>query len=527
MFKKRKITVDVQDIQESDVGGKITWREGGQHFADWRLRCPDDKVYHVHRLVFAQGARASVLLARAFMSKGFVSEESCTTDLSELLPACCFGQVIEAAFDFAYTGSAPELLPNQLVLLCKVADVLQMPALLRECADALNKASAFSKESAPGILKALLDAGGLGNAIEQQIHDEAVTVVAKNFSDYCTEEILAWPVAMLEPILGHPSLFVQHEDDVFDLVRRVVALAPEDHSRKCLFQKVRFGQLSSETLARAVHIADVPKEMFAYVAIGKMHMPVLPNEPLGYDLRIPNLGLPSGWAGSHHFSSRNRARSFRCAILQTVCDRPFFNNANNRVFQLISNIAKPRGYNCDLLCLNKEHDVMRLTSQAYHVAILVDHFHLDWHATAKAKLAEFTNQKRWLIILTEEWTDVGEPFEALIPITAVRFEDVASEIAPAADSSGHPIFKRIDRNGCRMLQTLQFEDEVCQSTLSNGALMLASKSNGEPGIVIDASKHVICFCLGEHLSSTTTSPEDHQLLLNTLDFCCWPKASVD
>mmetsp|Transcript_78774 Transcript_78774/g.231122 ORF Transcript_78774/g.231122 Transcript_78774/m.231122 type:complete len:532 (+) Transcript_78774:90-1685(+) len=304
MQKRRRIELDFPSVgADSGEEEPSSWRNG--KLSDWTLHLSQTD-YQVHRFVFGQGPRSSVFLSKAFSGLAFGSSATATTDLTGLIPSCCEGRIFEAALDFAYTGKLATASAMDLVLLCKVGDVLQMRALLEVAVGWLNLEGAISGPSAIGMMEALAQVGSIGSGLQAGVEEVAAEAIASQINECKVSELALLPTEFMAALLERDNLQVRHEDDVFELVHQLAPVTPDAQLVAGLWQKVRFGQLSPKALIAAAKVKEIPQGLFAYLLAGGALGPSAPRWFEGAQIQPPDSDFPElgSWLGERHFLPR-------------------------------------------------------------------------------------------------------------------------------------------------------------------------------------------------------------------------------
>ncbi|CAJ1355724.1 unnamed protein product, partial [Effrenium voratum] len=207
-------------------------------FADWKVWL-DDKTYHLHRVILAEGPRRCDFFAAAFNS----AYESTGTDLTHLLPSQCH-PAFETALDFIY-GHNSILNEENVCVLMKIGEVLQCGALVREAVKSMQHlftdglAEDWLREAQELQLKSVV-----AGCLERMINLKG----AKNLQ--FLEHWASVDMEICVDILSKDDLQVE-EDDVADFVLRVVPKVGVDTAlQKALWGCVRFAGVSDAVLQK-------------------------------------------------------------------------------------------------------------------------------------------------------------------------------------------------------------------------------------------------------------------------------------
>jgi len=489
---KRKISLVFPDVAaDAEICEQFSWRAGGM-FSDWSLRLGIDQVYPVHRVVLGTGPRASVFLNKAFASETFGYATSRETDLSELLPEVCKGTIFDMVLDFSYQGKLPCDLPAEdLVLLLRVGDVLQMRALMEASIVALNADDMITKDSAPHILLALGRVRCEGSSTQTEIETLAAMTVAQHFYEYSEEERASWSIAMLELVLMEPCLQVPSEDYIYDVVRNLVSRTESLEQKIGLWQKVRFGCLSPGILVEAAGVEEIPKEIFVFLAAARQLLPPLWIFPLARDyedslMSLKVVGLDASWVGIQHFVPRVSA-SLKCAYaFAWQCDGNGIKAAALN-FKGHSLCHALRALGCEVELINiaerttfkqmpgllNKFDVVIMSPDAFAKGKSV----LNLHARAASiAIAQFVAHGGGLLALS---TMASSPFECrglAFPLKRnPHVENLVSDSRSLRLLKEHAICRHIDAASFRTTAPVQVEAVA-------GAQIIAQWSTGEPAI---------------------------------------------
>lgn len=276
-------------------------------YADWKVRV-QDKTYHLHRVILAEGPRGCDMFSAAFNA----AYEGSGTDLTHLLPQQCHA-AFETALDFIY-GKDKVVNDENACLLMKIGEVLQCGALLRECGNVMlvhlsdQHAEEWLQEASALNLKAVV-----APCLERMINLKGPSNLknlehwAKVDEDICIE------------ILSKDDLQVE-EDDVAEFVMRVVGWLEDPRVQQSLWSTVRFAGVSDAVLQK---VEPSPSNF----------------EAMAKGLRAKCLGETPHWRGSYwtsvmgrghvaadgrlvEFQAAGTAQSFRhrCTIQLLKCE---------------------------------------------------------------------------------------------------------------------------------------------------------------------------------------------------------------
>jgi len=148
----------------------FSWREEG--FSDFDCKL-GERTYKLHRVILATGPR-SARYFKAILNEAHPFKESThrKSDLSELLPQACWSY-FEMFLDFVYMSNVT-FTPENICPLLKIADILDVPELLMQGANALDDMiQPFDKQT-----EELLE-GALNLKVEPVIEMTASVVSAK------------------------------------------------------------------------------------------------------------------------------------------------------------------------------------------------------------------------------------------------------------------------------------------------------------------------------------------------------------
>lgn len=252
--------------------GFFDWSQG--KYSDWKVRV-NEKTYHLHRVLLADGPRGCDMLAAAFNA----AYESSGTDLTHLLPSACH-DAFESALDFIY-GRQEVVTEENVCHMLKIGEVLQCGALIRECASVMQRflsdrnAEEWLREAQALNLKAVV-----GPCLERMINLKGPSNL-KNL-EYWTkvdEEICI-------EILSKDDLQVE-EDDVAEFVMQVVQNVQEPAVQQALWSTVRFAGVSDAVLKK---VEPSPSNF----------------EAMAKGLRAKCLGEMPHWRGSYWTSVKGR-----------------------------------------------------------------------------------------------------------------------------------------------------------------------------------------------------------------------------
>lgn len=516
---KRSIQVAFPAVEPPSVP---TWRCKSP-FSDWTLCLGTEKEYKVHRLVLGTGPRSSAFFARAFASEAFGSAAASRTDLSTLLPKQCWGQALEAALDFAYgVDDTDEFSAGDLVLLCKVGDILQMPQLLEACVAALNKKGVIIQATVPEMLGALVDVGGVGQPLQGELEDAIVDIVAAHLPEYVSEaKQTSWPPELLVKALDHERLQVQHEDEVFQIVRQATSGLPERAEKIKLWQKVRFGQLSPSILLEAAQLDEIPKELFVFLAVQRLRLPAVPTRspPPVFE------GLEEGWVHFRHFLPRSYLR-LKCAYLFCNAQKDAEDNEYMRdrfAGSSICSFLETLGAVTEKINLARsmKADVL----DEFDVVLMSEVFG-DAHSSAPRVVSKFLHSGKGVVIYEELFRNdmTCKGFDEILPYVLTRpKKTIRRSDSVIVEATAHPVFTGVHKEShtdCLM---------ECEAALKPGAGVLARWSTGSPYIVEKSHGvgRVVCF------SQAMPRPkwwwempmEVRQLLVNALAYCAQKQGS--
>ena len=104
-----------------DLTSGIAWRVA-DNYSDW-IVIVGEKQYNLHKVYLAVGKRAS-----AYFQAQIRFQRTPCTNLTDVLPSMCHGEVFESMLDFIY-GEDIDFEAKSIAPLLKLADVLQISML--------------------------------------------------------------------------------------------------------------------------------------------------------------------------------------------------------------------------------------------------------------------------------------------------------------------------------------------------------------------------------------------------------------